>query len=98
KIAFVGLMVLLLFCFGLISPNSAALALQPFTRNVGSASAIMGSTMMISGAVATGLVSYLHNGTAIPMTLMTALCPSAAFILMTTGERFMRIHHQDIRQ
>jgi len=96
KIAFVGLMVLFLFCFGLINPNTAALALQPFTKNVGSASAIMGSTMMVSGALASGLVSYLHNQTAVPMTLMTALCPSVACILTTIGQRRMRMHHQNI--
>jgi DHA1 family bicyclomycin/chloramphenicol resistance-like MFS transporter len=87
-------MVLFLFCFGFINPNSAALALQPFSRNVGSASAIMGSTIMISGALASGLVSYFHNGTAIPMTLTMTLCPSAGLILMTIGERFMRMHHR----
>jgi DHA1 family bicyclomycin/chloramphenicol resistance-like MFS transporter len=89
KIAFVGLMVLFLFCFGFINPNSAALALQPFSRNVGSASAIMGSTIMVSGALASGLVSYFHNGTAVPMTLMMTLCPSTGLILMTIGQRFV---------
>jgi DHA1 family bicyclomycin/chloramphenicol resistance-like MFS transporter len=97
KMAFVGIMVLFLFCFGFINPNAAALALQPFSRNVGSASAIMGSTIMISGALASGLVSYFHNGTAVPMTLMMALCPSAGFIMMTIGQRFMRMHHRSTR-
>jgi DHA1 family bicyclomycin/chloramphenicol resistance-like MFS transporter len=98
KMAFVGIMVIFLFCFGFINPNSAALALQPFSRNVGSASAIMGSTIMISGALASGLVSYFHNGTAVPMTLMMAFYPSAGFILMTIGQRFMQMHHQSTRR
>jgi DHA1 family bicyclomycin/chloramphenicol resistance-like MFS transporter len=89
KMAFVGLLALFLFCFGFINPNSAALALQPFSRNVGSASAIMGSTLMISGALASGLVSHFHNETAIPMTLMMAVCPGAGFILMTAGQVFI---------
>jgi DHA1 family bicyclomycin/chloramphenicol resistance-like MFS transporter len=93
KMVFVGLMVLFLFCFGFINPNSAALALQPFSRNVGSASAIMGSTVMISGALASGLVSYFHTGTAVPMTLMMTICPSAGFVLVTIGQRFVRKHH-----
>jgi len=97
KMAFVGLMVLFLFCFGFINPNSAALALQPFSRNVGSASAIMGSTIMISGALASGLVSYFHNGTAVPMTLMMTICPGAGFILVTIGQRFVRTHHGTAR-
>jgi DHA1 family bicyclomycin/chloramphenicol resistance-like MFS transporter len=98
KMAFVGLMILFLFWFGFINPNSAALALQPFSRNVGSASAIMGSTIMISGALASGLVSYFHNGTAVPMTLMMAFYPSVGFILMTIGQRFMQMHHQSTRR
>jgi DHA1 family bicyclomycin/chloramphenicol resistance-like MFS transporter len=98
NMAFVGLVVLFLFGFGFINPNSAALALQPFSRNVGSASAIMGSTIMISGALATGLVSYFHNGTAVPMTLMMTACPGTAFMLMTIGKRFVRKHPQTVRQ
>jgi len=98
RMAFVGIMVIFTFCFGFMNPNSAALALQPFSRNVGSASAIMGSTIMISAALASGLVSYFHNGTAVPMTLMMAFYPSAAFILMTIGQRFMQMHHQSTRR
>jgi MFS transporter, DHA1 family, multidrug resistance protein len=97
NMAFVGLVVLFLFGFGFINPNSAALALQPFSRNVGSASAIMGSTIMISGALATGLVSYFHNGTAVPMTLMMTACPGTAFMLMTIGKRFIRRHQENAR-
>ena len=98
RMAFVGIMVIFTLCFGFMNPNSAALALQPFSRNVGSASAIMGSTIMISAALASGLVSYFHNGTAVPMTLMMAFYPSAAFILMTIGQRFMQMHHQSTRR
>lgn len=93
KQGLVGLMVMFLFCFGLINPNSSALALQPFSRNVGSASAIMGSTLMVSGAVASGLVSSLHNETAIPMTLMLALYPNASLLWLTIGKRLLWIKH-----
>jgi DHA1 family bicyclomycin/chloramphenicol resistance-like MFS transporter len=98
KMAFVGLMAFFLFCFGFMNPNSSALALQPFSRNVGSASAIMGSTIMISGALASGLVSYFHNGTAGPMTWMMAFYTSAGFILMTIGLRFIRKHNRSPRR
>jgi hypothetical protein len=52
---------------------------------------------MISGALASGLVSYFHNGTAVPMTLMMTICPSAGFILVTIGQRFVRTHHRTAR-
>jgi DHA1 family bicyclomycin/chloramphenicol resistance-like MFS transporter len=92
KLAFLCLTALFLFCFGLINPNSAALVLQPFSKNVGSASAMMGGTSMISGALASGLLSYLHNGTAVPMTLMMAIYPVLGFILTNIGLRFLRMH------
>ena len=56
-----------LFCLGVLSPNAAALALAPFARNAGSASALMGSAQMATGAIASALISGLHNATAIPM-------------------------------
>ena len=56
-----------LFCLGVLSPNASALALAPFARNAGSASALMGSAQMAIGAIASVLISAFHNGTAIPM-------------------------------
>ncbi|GAB3203859.1 DHA1 family bicyclomycin/chloramphenicol resistance-like MFS transporter [Pontibacter aydingkolensis] len=56
-----------LFCLGVLSPNASALALAPFARNAGSASALMGSAQMAIGAIASVIISALHNGTAIPM-------------------------------
>ncbi|MFD2247086.1 multidrug effflux MFS transporter [Pontibacter ruber] len=67
---------LLIFCYmfslGFIGPNATALALAPFARNAGSASALMGSFQMAIGALASALVSTLHNGTALPMTSVMA--------------------------
>jgi len=67
-----GLIFCFLFCFGFVNPNAMALALQPFTRNAGSASALIGCLQMVAGASASGLVSFLHNGTAIPMVSVMA--------------------------
>jgi len=52
---------------GFVFPNASALAIEPFTRNAGSASALLGGLQMASGAVASALVSYCHNNTALPM-------------------------------
>ncbi len=43
------------------------MAIEPFTRNAGTASALMGSMQMAAGALGSALVSYFHNGTALPM-------------------------------
>lgn len=71
-----------LFCFGFILPNASALLLQPFERNAGSASALSGATLMITGTIASAAVSYLQNGTAIPMTLVMCICAAVGFGLM----------------
>jgi MFS transporter, DHA1 family, multidrug resistance protein len=57
-------------CNGMITPNVMALAVRPFTKNVGSATALMGSSQMAANAMATVAVSYFHNGTALPMAIL----------------------------
>jgi DHA1 family bicyclomycin/chloramphenicol resistance-like MFS transporter len=76
---FLALVVAYLICLGFLSPNTTALALEPFSRHAGSASALLGSMQMAAGAVASGLISYFHNGTAMPMALL--LFGSAAMSL-----------------
>ncbi len=61
-----------MFCLGFIGPNATALALAPFARNAGSASAIMGSIQMATGALASALVSTFHNNTSTPMMAVMA--------------------------
>jgi DHA1 family bicyclomycin/chloramphenicol resistance-like MFS transporter len=78
----IGLIFCYLFCFGFVSPNVIALALQPFTRNAGSASALIGSIQMVAAASSSGLVSYLHNGTAMPMLSVMAGCTSICLVLL----------------
>jgi len=72
KAAILCLIFCYLFGFGCITSNAIALALEPFTRNAGSASALLGSLQMVAGALSSGLLSYLHNGTIIPMVSIMA--------------------------
>ncbi len=58
---------------GFLSPNTTAIAIEPFTRNAGTASALMGSMQMAAGALGSALVSYFHNGTALPMAVLLLL-------------------------
>lgn len=73
----IPLIFLYLLSLGFISPNAAAVSLQPFTRSAGSASAMLGFIQMLMGALASAIVSYLTNRSVIPMTAMMAF--SAAF-------------------
>ena len=84
--ATVGLMFSYMFCFGFILPNATGLALEPFSRNAGSASALIGSLQMAAGAVTSALVSAFHSGTAVPMASVMAAC-SGVTLLMA----FMRV-------
>ena len=81
----IGILVLIfgyLFCFGFIMANAVALALEPFSRNAGSASALIGSLQMLAGALASGVVSFLYNGTAMPMALVMATCTGITLALL----------------
>ena len=70
--------VILLFvslsCTGLLYPNVTALAMAPFDKAAGSASALLGTIQYSIGASAGALVGLLHNGSAVPMTATMAAC------------------------
>lgn len=76
-----------LCCQGFSFPNSSALSMAPFTKEAGSASALMGSIQMALGAGASALVGFLSNGTAIPMTTVMAGCSVTAVIILMIGRR-----------
>ena len=86
----VGLIFCYLFLMGFIGPNGMALALDPFTRNAASASAMMGSLQMVAGASASGLVSYLHNGTALPMVSVMAGCTCLGLVVLCESALFTK--------
>jgi DHA1 family bicyclomycin/chloramphenicol resistance-like MFS transporter len=81
KAAILGLIFCYVFGFGCVTSNAIALALEPFTRNAGTASALLGSLQMVTGALSSGLVSYLHNGTIMPMVSMMAGCTCIGLLL-----------------
>jgi len=76
-----------LCCQGFSFPNSSALSMAPFTKEAGSASALMGSIQMALGAGSSALVGLLSNGTAIPMAAVMAGCSITAFIILMIGRR-----------
>jgi DHA1 family bicyclomycin/chloramphenicol resistance-like MFS transporter len=85
----VGLIFLYLCCQGFIFPNTSALAMAPFTRNAGSASAVMGAMQMAIGSIMSVLVSIFQNNTAIPMTGIIALCASGALTMLLSGTKII---------
>ncbi|MGN6549246.1 MAG: multidrug effflux MFS transporter [Pararhizobium sp.] len=69
-------------CLGLIIPSSAVLALDDHGEIAGSASALMGTIQMVTGAVVMAIVSAFFDGTAVPMVAGIAAC--AAIVLVLT--------------
>lgn len=80
------LMLVLLFITiastGMVGPNATALAMAPYGRKAGSASALLGATQFAAGALAGALVGLLANGTALPMTGVIAVCGVGAWLAM----------------
>jgi MFS transporter, DHA1 family, multidrug resistance protein len=83
----IGLMFLFLSCQGFSFPNSAALSLAPFTKEAGSASALMGAMQMGFGALASALVGIISNGTTLPMTGVMAGCAFLGLIILSIGRK-----------
>jgi DHA1 family bicyclomycin/chloramphenicol resistance-like MFS transporter len=76
-----------LACLGFTNPNAAALSLAPFSKNAGSASALLGATQMGVGALASVGVSVWSNGTATPMVAIIAVTSVLALGVLVVGFR-----------
>ncbi|WP_018616718.1 Bcr/CflA family multidrug efflux MFS transporter [Segetibacter koreensis] len=93
---FLGLFATIFLCFiflscqGFTFPNTSALSLAPFSKTAGSASALLGSIQMGIGAFTSALVSYLNDGTAVPMTIVMACCALISFTILIIGSRIIR--------
>lgn len=71
-----------MFLLGILNPNVSALALEPFTRFAGSASALIGAFQMAIGAFISALVGFLHNGTPLPMISAMSFCATGGFVCL----------------
>ncbi len=84
------LIALFLSCQGFNFPNSSALSMAPFSREAGSASALMGAIQMGLGSLASALVGLLSDGTAVPMTGVMAGCAFIGLVILMLGSRRIR--------
>ncbi|CAN5298879.1 multidrug effflux MFS transporter [soil metagenome] len=85
----IGLIFIFLCCQGFTFPNSSALSLAPFSKNAGSASALMGTIQMSIGACSSALVSVFNNNTAIPMTAVMSACSILSFTTLLVGGKII---------
>lgn len=79
------LIFLFLCCQGFSFPNASALSLAPFSKEAGSASALMGALQMGIGSLTAALVGYLANGTSLPMTGVMAGCAIMGLTIFSVG-------------
>ena len=87
------LMIFLFLCGqGLTIPNASALALAPFTRLTGSASALFGSIQLAMGALASAVVSILHAKSALPMIAVMIGCVVLSIIIYLLGKKSTTLH------
>ncbi len=76
-----------LSCIGYINPNANALALAPFTRTIGSASALMGCTQIGIAALSSFGVGLFNSTDAIPIVTLMVLTSSVALLILLFGQK-----------
>ena len=82
---FTSLVFLFVSAHGIMSPNTTALSMAPFTRHAGSASALLGSFRLGVAALVSAMVSILHDGTSFPMAAIMLACALIGLILLNSG-------------
>ncbi|WP_423198589.1 MULTISPECIES: Bcr/CflA family multidrug efflux MFS transporter [unclassified Cupriavidus] len=75
---------------GCILPNASALALTHQGHRAGTASALMGTLQFGLGTLAGAAVSLWHDGTALPLAVVMAICGGAAALWRLYGRGQMR--------
>lgn len=83
--ATLGFFFLLLTCIGILNPNAQALALAPFTRNVGSAAALVGCLQIGVAALASSCVGLLNAADMGPIITILSGTSILALIILLIG-------------
>ena len=76
-----------LSCIGIINPNANALALAPFTRNVGSASALIGCLQIGVAALASSGVGLSDSTNILPIIGLLSGTSILALIILVIGRK-----------
>ncbi len=79
-----------LSCIGIINPNAAALSLAPFTRNIGSAAALMGFAQIGIAALVSSGVGLLNAIGIYPIALLMAIPACIALVILIIGQRMIK--------
>ncbi len=85
----IGMFFICLSCIGIINPNANALAIAPFTKNVGSASALLGCTQIGLAGLSSSGVGVLNAKDAVPIVGLMSITCVLAFAVLMIGTRKM---------
>jgi len=72
---------------GLVIPNSTALALTDYPHSAGAASALLGASQFVLGALAAPLVGLAGRGSPVPMALAIALFGAGSVLAVAVARR-----------
>jgi DHA1 family bicyclomycin/chloramphenicol resistance-like MFS transporter len=75
---------------GISYPNTAALSLAPFTKNAGSASALLGAFQMAIGSLASVGITLIKSHSPLPMAGVMAASSIVALLILLIGKRFIK--------
>lgn len=83
----VALLFIALASVGLTGPNGAALSISPFSRNIGSASAMLGFLQIGISGVASSAIGLLNSHEVLPVALVLAGTSGISVVIYWIGRR-----------
>jgi DHA1 family bicyclomycin/chloramphenicol resistance-like MFS transporter len=78
---------IILACIGILNPNAQALALAPFTKNVGSASALIGFIQLGIAGLASAGVGLFNTSDSVPIVALLAGLSFLSLLVLLIGQR-----------
>lgn len=78
---------LILACLGFTYPNASALAINSFTRNIGSASAMAGFLQISIAGLVSGVVGAINPKTSTPLIAMLVAIALIALAILSAGKK-----------
>jgi DHA1 family bicyclomycin/chloramphenicol resistance-like MFS transporter len=86
-VSFVILQSITMFCFGLMSGNFGAMAMEPLGHIAGAAASVQGFVSMVGGSIIGFLVGQSFDGTLVPITLGYVICGLLALAIVLWAEK-----------
>lgn len=88
----IAFLFLMLSCIGILNPNASSLCLAPFSKNAGTASALMGALQMGFGALISIIISMFEKPSVMPVVCAMAGASVFSFVIFHICKR--RIIHK----